>query len=84
MGRVEVGSQTFRGRRQSDGICFFVQIGFSSIKSPYWSRIFFWKLRNQYFILISFIESKKIQEIGDEDSQNRKKKCLILNGTSDI
>jgi hypothetical protein len=49
MERVEVGSQTFRGRRQTagDGFFFFVQICFS------------WKLRNQYFILTSFIESKK-------------------------
>jgi hypothetical protein len=40
-----VGSQTFRGRRQTagDGNFFFVQIGFSSIKSPNSSRksIFF-------------------------------------------
>jgi hypothetical protein len=63
--RVEVDSQTFRGRRQTagDGILSFVQIGFSSIKSHNSSRKsikkFFWKLRNQYFILTSFIESKK-------------------------
>jgi hypothetical protein len=45
-GRVDVGSQTFRGRRrrqtpdgrQSDGHFFFVQIGFFSIKSPNSSR----------------------------------------------
>jgi hypothetical protein len=61
-----VGSQTFRGRRQTagDGNIFFVKNGFSSIKSPNSSRksikkIFFRKLRNQYFILTSFIESKK-------------------------
>jgi hypothetical protein len=53
----------FSGQTAGDGNFFFVQIGFSLIKSPNSSRKsiknFFWKLRNQYFILTSFIESKK-------------------------
>jgi hypothetical protein len=52
------------GTRQSDGFFFFVFIGFSSIKSPNSFRKsiknFFWKYRNQYISLTSFIESKKI------------------------
>jgi hypothetical protein len=68
--------QTADGRRQTagDGIFFFVQIGFSSIKSPNSSRksinFFFWKLRNQYFILTSFIESKKLILIFDEKMES--------------
>jgi hypothetical protein len=53
------------GRRQSDGNFFFVKIGFSPIKSPNSSRksinFFFFKSLNQYFILTSFIRSKKSQ-----------------------
>jgi hypothetical protein len=63
-GRVEVGSQTFRGRRQVTEF-FFRTNRFSSIKRPNSSRKsikkVFWKLRNQYFILTSFIESKNRQ-----------------------
>jgi hypothetical protein len=56
---VDVGSQTFRDRRQTE-IFFFVQIGFFSIKSPNSSRKLIKKLIfGNYEISTSFIDSKK-------------------------
>jgi hypothetical protein len=64
MGRVEVGSQTFRGSVEWRKFFFRTNRFFFDKKSLFVQKIdtnFFWKLRNQYFILTSFIECKKLQ-----------------------